>query len=147
MFSVKCVPKDYRKMLTLDNATIYQKYKDFIGVVSIPLYSKKFYLKISKVEEKYIQLDEFDKFKDSVIDLCLTVVKVLNNRDEYRNSAILLMKPVHLSTIFLAASLLTFMAENNVRNPCIYSLSQILYETFYKLHKFEESKMLKSLQV
>ncbi len=150
MFSiVKCVPSNYKQMLAIDeyNVKIYQTYNNFIGVISLPrLYDKKFFLKMTKIETR-VDMQDFDKFKTKVIDLSLNVLKVLTDTDNRPNSAILLMKPAYISTIFLASTIFTFMSQNNIKNPCLYSMCQILYSIFYKQHHLAEKKMLKTLKI
>jgi hypothetical protein len=161
MFSViNFIPEGFQPILSLKNEegehshlVLYQKESTFIGAIAIPaLYGKeKFFLKMSKITPEYVKktltpiggftMEEFYEFDNHITDLSLSVLNILKNPEKYTDSAILIMKPAHIVTIFLAAGLMMFMSDTGEKSPTLYSLAQLLQFVYGKFQEKAKKKI------
>ena len=140
MFSeVKNIPDNFKLIIPINKyVKIYQKGTDFISSIRVPILfgKKKYYLKLSGITPKYVEdhlappmgftFEEFDSFNEHLVSLCLSIVKILQNREKYKGSAIYSMAPAEICSVFLAAAMTGFMEEEKFMDPVLYVLAQTL---------------------
>ena len=140
MFSeVKRIPRDFKLIVPINKyVEIYQKGTEFISMIAVPSIfgKKKYYLKLEGITPEYVEehlvppmgftFEEFDSLNDHLVELCLSIIKIIKNPDIHRRSAVHSMRPAEICCAFLAAAITGFMKERNFMDPVLYVIAQTL---------------------